>query len=205
MDQGRIVEQGSHGDLLRQKGLYKQLHDLHTGMLRRRFRPLASGAATVLSDGSDSRYRVEWLDYGIPSRMAVGKEYSVQVSVRNATGSGWSSHTDRGGYTAPVYVSYHWLHPEGDETVLYDGSRTVLPGDVAAGETVDVSNVVVLAPDCPGLYRLQLTLVHEFVAWFEEQGASTLIVPVDVVIQDDESRQPFEAPEHPLLAALERP
>jgi ATP-binding cassette, subfamily B, bacterial len=205
LDQGRLVEQGSHADLLRNKGLYKQLHDLHTGMLRRRFRPLTPGtASTALADGGGGTpYDVEWLDHQIPARMAAGRENSVTVYVKNAGDSTWSSHPDRRGCTAPVYLSYHWLRPDGDDSVLYDGSRTVLPRDIASGETVQISDMVIMAPDKPGSYRLQLTLVHELVAWFEERGARTLVVPIDVSDDEAGSPQPHGAPERQPLALQE--
>jgi hypothetical protein len=203
MDQGRIVEQGSHADLLRQKGLYKQLHDLHTGMLRRRFRPLSPSAATLPDPDAQSPYRVEWLDHWIPARMAAGQEHAVGVRVRNTGTQCWSSHPDRHDCTSHVFVSYHWLHPEGDETVLFDGSRTALSRDVGAGDTVEVSDVVVVAPDQPGPYRLQLTLVHEFVTWFEEQGADTLIVAVDVSNESEGIAAALGAPELPSVVAIE--
>jgi ATP-binding cassette subfamily B protein len=46
MDQGRLAEQGTHDELIRLGGLYKQLHDLQGGQQqRRRTRILAVGAA----------------------------------------------------------------------------------------------------------------------------------------------------------------
>ena len=36
MDKGRLVEQGTHDELLALGGLYKQLHDMQTGQTRRK-------------------------------------------------------------------------------------------------------------------------------------------------------------------------
>jgi ATP-binding cassette, subfamily B, bacterial len=39
LDQGRLVEQGTHGELLRRGGLFKQLHDAHAGRTPGKKRP----------------------------------------------------------------------------------------------------------------------------------------------------------------------
>jgi hypothetical protein len=40
--------------------------------------------------------------------------------------------------------------------------------------------VEVVAPPEPGEYRLQLDLLQELVAWFEDKGAPRLLVPIRV-------------------------
>ena len=49
LNQGRIVESGTHQDLLAQEGLYRQLHDIQTGREKRQFEALLDErpAATV--------------------------------------------------------------------------------------------------------------------------------------------------------------
>jgi len=85
----------------------------------------------------------------------------------------------------PVNLSYHWL--EGQTTmpekqgkvVVMDGRRTVLPHDIQPGETVTL-NAQVQAPDREGNFTLQVTMVKEHVAWFENRGAQPLDIPVEV-------------------------
>jgi len=38
----------------------------------------------------------------------------------------------------------------------------------------------VKAPDAPGSYTLQFTMVQENVAWFDKKGAKTLDIPIIV-------------------------
>jgi ATP-binding cassette subfamily B protein/subfamily B ATP-binding cassette protein MsbA len=47
MDHGRLVEQGTHEDLLRRGGLYRQLHDMQTRHVSRKLKP----DLTALTDG----------------------------------------------------------------------------------------------------------------------------------------------------------
>jgi ATP-binding cassette subfamily B protein len=48
MDHGRLVQRGTHNELIRQDGLYRQLHDMQTGEVRRRIiASLARQADTV--------------------------------------------------------------------------------------------------------------------------------------------------------------
>lgn len=126
-----------------------------------------------------SAYKVEWLSNQIPTTMEANKEYQLTVSLKNAGDSAWPSKGTNGSVVNQVSISYHWLAESGDKAVHYEGHRTSLPHDIAPGESLTANNVTVTAPD-PGKYRLQVTLVHEGVTWFEQQGAKTLIVPVTV-------------------------
>jgi hypothetical protein len=105
-------------------------------------------------------YRVQWTAYQIPTAMQAGKEYTVRVTVRNDGAATWGSEPSTQDAIAPVYLSYHWLHPTGMGFAVYDGLRTPLPHDVAPGEACSVSEVRVAAPPTGGAYRLQITLVH---------------------------------------------
>jgi len=135
--------------------------------------PAAAAAPTPLKA---SAYKVEWLSHKVPSEMEAAKEYSVPVTLRNMGDGIWPS---KGG-PSDVLISYHWLPGQGDKAVVPEGARTPLPHDIAPGETFTVNNVKVVSPKEPGSYRLQLTLVHERVVWFETAKAATLIVPVTV-------------------------
>lgn len=92
-----------------------------------------------------------------------GKTYTVQVTVTNAGTMTWVAAGPN-----PFHLSYHWTGP----TSLYDGERTVLPHDVAPGETVYLK-ATLIAPSVPGTYTLQWDMVHENVTWFSNQGAPT--------------------------------
>lgn len=129
---------------------------------------------------SSSTHRVQWLDYRLPAEMAAGTEHTVSVTLRNAGNAVWPARESGGGPTGAVAISYHWLPAEGVAPVVWDGTRTGLPHDIAPGDTLTNATVSVTAPGEPGAYRLQLTLVEEGVTWFELQGADTLMVPMSI-------------------------
>ncbi|SRR6266496_5506407 len=124
-------------------------------------------------------YRVEWVSHQIPPEMQPSRDYTLTVTLKNAGHATWESKGTDGGLVNKVFVAYHWLPAQGDKPTFFEGRRSPLPQDLGPGQTVTVNNVVVTAPG-PGSFRLQITLVHEGVVWFEQQGAKTLIVPVRV-------------------------
>src|SRR5436305_1274370 len=63
----------------------------------------------------------------------------------------------------PVCLSYHWRNRWG-KTVVLDGARSYLPIDLAPGRALTLPTLIV-TPDRPGAYKLQLSLVHEGVGW----------------------------------------
>jgi hypothetical protein len=126
-----------------------------------------------------SDYRVEWVSHQIPPEMQTSRDYGLTVTLKNAGQAIWHSKGTEAGVLNKVFVAYHWLPAQGEKPVLFEGQRTPLPQDLGPGQTVTVNNVTVTAPG-PGSFRLQITLVHEGVIWFEQQGANTLIVPVKV-------------------------
>ena len=126
-----------------------------------------------------SGYKVEWLDHKVPSTMEPTKEYHLTVTLKNAGTSTWPSKGTGGGLINQVSISYHWLAANGNKVVGFEGHRTPLPRDIPPGDSLTADNVVVTTPEA-GEYRLKLTLVHEGVTWFEQQGANTLVVPVAV-------------------------
>jgi hypothetical protein len=125
-------------------------------------------------------YKVEWISNQIPSEMQAGKQQIVTVNLKNAGTAAWPSKGTDGTANNQVSVSYHWLPAQGDTPVVVDGLRTPLPRDIGPGEAVTINNVTIEAPPAAGTYRLQMTLVHEMVTWFETQDAKTLTVPVKV-------------------------
>jgi hypothetical protein len=107
-------------------------------------------------------------------KMSVGKIVEIPVRVKNISQETWPAGTVEN----PVNLAYHWLDSTGKMIVL-DGMRTPLPNDLAPGSSVNLQ-AKIQAPDQPGSYTLQLTVVQESVAWFENKGAKTLNMPVTV-------------------------
>jgi hypothetical protein len=122
-------------------------------------------------------FSVEFGENSIPNRMTAGQKVTAEVLVKNSSKNAWPSKPDAKGHRA-VNLSYHWLDRQG-EVVVFDGERTPLPHDVNAGEAVRL-NAVIHAPDLPGRYILEITLVQEAVAWFPERDGDKLTLTVDV-------------------------
>ncbi|HYO83619.1 MAG TPA: glycosyltransferase [Bryobacteraceae bacterium] len=72
----------------------------------------------------------------------------------------------------PVLLAYHWIDPVSQEMVIAEGQRTSLTVAVPPS-TVHRQAQLVEAPQAPGSYILRLTLVQEFVFWFESVHAGT--------------------------------
>jgi hypothetical protein len=112
-------------------------------------------------------------------KMSVGKIVEIPVRVKNISQETWNAETWTAGKVGnPVNLAYHWLDSTGKMIVL-DGIRTPLPNDLAPGSSVNLQ-ARIQAPDQPGSYTLQFTMVQEQVAWFENKGAKTLTMPVTV-------------------------
>jgi arabinofuranosyltransferase len=106
--------------------------------------------------------------------LQVSEKNKILVEIKNT-----STHVWPGGYAAKsVRLSYHWLNRSG-KIIVYDGERTLMPQDLAPGQSI-ILNALIKTPDVPGEYILQLTMLREFVAWFENRGAKPLNVHVVV-------------------------
>ena len=115
----------------------------------------------------------EWYraDFEVPAflEFAAGEEKQVDVIVTNAGRAPWYP-----GDQSSFYISYHWLTPEGDEAVIFEGLRTPVSRPVQPGEKIQLRTTV-LAPNQPGRYRLAWDAVYseDRSLWFSsEQGLS---------------------------------
>ena len=123
-------------------------------------------------------FKVEFGKHNIPAEMVVGQRLLADVSLKNVSASTWPSTPDPKGLNA-VNLSYHWFNQK-KRVIVFDGLRTPLPHDLSPGESVRL-NAAVQAPDQPGRYMLEVTLVQEGVAWFPERGGEKLVLPISVV------------------------
>jgi len=123
-------------------------------------------------------FKAEFGKHNLPTQMAAGKTFSVDITVTNTSPITWPSKPNRRGTNA-VHLSYHWLDQK-RQPVVYDGLRTKLPGDLNPGESVTLK-ALIRSPESPGEYLLQVTLVQEGVAWFSDLGGGQISLPVSVV------------------------
>jgi acetolactate synthase-1/2/3 large subunit len=81
----------------------------------------------------------------------------------------------------PVHISYKWLDPDGNALPgQFEGRRSKLLRPLPPGESVEGQVMVDVAPP-PGNYLLRLTLVQEFVSWFDEVDSNNgITMPISV-------------------------
>ena len=125
-----------------------------------------------------SGFKVEFAAHRIPSEMKAGQRITAAVTFKNISNRIWPSKPNDAGENA-VNLSYHWLDKEG-EAVVFEGLRTSLAHDLTPGESVTL-DMAIVAPEKPGRYVLEVTLVQEEVAWFPELDGDQISVPVRVV------------------------
>jgi hypothetical protein len=119
----------------------------------------------LTSQGQDTWYRFT-VDAPAELTLTTGTSETVPVRATNEGRLTWDSAAD-----PPVYLSYHWLLPDSDRVVAFDGVRTSFPEPVPPGSTAWVQ-AQIRAPLQPGRYRLEWDLVEEDRLWFStEPGA----------------------------------
>jgi SAM-dependent methyltransferase/uncharacterized protein YbaR (Trm112 family) len=125
-------------------------------------------AAAPVNVAGQIRYR--WLLDYLPRRMQAGKITGGNVRLQNLGSCTLSSVGSSG-----VFLSYHWRNHDGEMQVA-DGLRTALLIDLPRGRRL-TQPMRVTAPETPGRYQLEITLVHEGVVWLDGDSKT---IPVEV-------------------------
>jgi cell division septation protein DedD len=131
------------------------------------------GARSLPADG----FNVEFVEHKIPTEMVADQVIHADVTIKNITKRTWPSTPNSEGRNA-VNLSYHWLDKKG-RAVVFEGLRTPLPRDLNPGESAQLE-AAIQAPSRAGKYKLEVTLVQEFVAWFPERDGEKLALSVIV-------------------------
>ena len=105
----------------------------------------------------------------VPATAGVSGLFWVDVAVTNATSETIHSRPP----LWPVHLSYHWLHQETRQMCVWDGYRNGFFPDAPANATTPCTMMIV-APDQPGQYLLQISIVQEEVCWFDQVRSGTL-------------------------------
>lgn len=113
----------------------------------------------------------------LPTAWPTAQTIALPLTLKNTSNFTWDSAQD-----PPTLVAYHWLHADG-RLAIKEGERTRLPTALAPDETTSLTAQIV-TPDRPGDYILQLTLVQENVAWFDQKGAEPLALPITISLTD---------------------
>lgn len=71
-----------------------------------------------------------------------------------------------------IQLGNHWLDEHG-QVVQFDDGRSAIQADLEPG-ALESLLLLVTAPDLPGRYLLELDMVQEHVAWFDQMGSEKL-------------------------------
>jgi 2-polyprenyl-3-methyl-5-hydroxy-6-metoxy-1,4-benzoquinol methylase len=103
----------------------------------------------------------------MPSTTSKGCPFSARVRLTNK-----STVNLRSQLPNPIHLSYH-CYSETQQLVAFEGMRTRIPTvKVGASEEIEMQ---LAAPSVPGRYLFRITLVQEWVAWFDEPPQNLLV------------------------------
>lgn len=109
----------------------------------------------------------------VVTEVTVAEMFWLDVEVMNATNAPLYSCPP-----FPVHLSYHWIHAATRQMIVFDGQRSgMFP--CAPANAMSPWKMVVLAPNEPGEYILQMTVVQDGIQWFDNVNPAIL---VEVVI-----------------------
>ncbi len=108
-------------------------------------------------------------------RVSCGDKVSVAVEVKNTSACCWQPSKESG-----IFLANRWLDGKGKSVNARDGICELLCS-IASGEAVKLE-LLVTAPATSGLWTLELDLVEEGVAWFQERGSIPL--QIECVVKD---------------------
>jgi hypothetical protein len=84
----------------------------------------------------------------------------------------------------PIHLSYHWIDAGTRQMIAYDGQRSGV-FSCAPAKAVTPWKMVVLAPDDPGQYILQMTVVQDGIEWLENINPAILKeLPISVLAKE---------------------
>jgi hypothetical protein len=96
-----------------------------------------------------------------PREVRISSMFWLDAEVTNATNQPLYSAPP-----CPVRLAYHWIEKATRQIVVFDGNRSGFFPGLDANE-VGRCRMTVMAPDQPGEYILQTTMLQEGVCWFE--------------------------------------
>lgn len=105
-----------------------------------------------------------------------GTAIFIRAKVKNISSATWPCGRSGELTSSMIHLGNHWLDSKRGMRVRADG-RARLPNDVKPGEEVEL-RLMVVAPQRSGTYHLELDMVQEGVAWFQDRGSETCRIPV---------------------------
>ena len=148
----------------------------------------------LTTEGQEAWYHAT-IDAPAHVSVQTGGTVWVPLAVTNTGFTSWDSHA-----ASPFRLSYHWLLPDQDRVVSWEGVRTEFPTVVEAGDRIELKAQVV-APHQPGEYRLMWDIEQEHRLWFStEPDADVYVSRASVSGPAAETLDPSQLPGIPLRA-----
>lgn len=121
----------------------------------------------LTTEGLEAWYRAE---FSAPEHidLPAGGIVSLPITVTNTGRSTWDAQG-----VAPFRLSYHWLLPDEDSIVSWEGQRTEFPRPIPPGGSITMTATVEAPPD-PGDYRLMWDVEQEQRLWFSGEPDAEL-------------------------------
>jgi SAM-dependent methyltransferase len=121
-------------------------------------------------------------------KLKTNEKFLLKVTVCNKSPVNWPSVGTRDGKYW-IRIGNHWLNKKG-EKIIQDDGRANLPYDLMPNDCVDIP-LPITSPPHGGHYWVELDLVQDGVAWFNDKGSQTLKIPV-LVLGDGYLRESFK-------------
>jgi GT2 family glycosyltransferase len=127
---------------------------------------------------TDDFWKAQLVVLSVPNFLEAGKAGAATVAITNVSQTKWEGATKEPDSRGSVRLSYHWYSDAG-KIVQWEGERTNLPHDLGPSDSATVE-MRILAPFQPGTYDLEVGLVAEGAAWFDQNGNAGVRSRVEV-------------------------
>jgi hypothetical protein len=110
--------------------------------------------------------------------MKVNEKATMDVTVKNTGNEAWPNKGSDEKGTNIVALGFYW-HDSAGKKIDEGQGVSLLPNVLASGSSISFK-VTIHAPVKPGNYKLYFSMFQNNVAWFNDKGATPLVVNVKV-------------------------
>lgn len=111
-------------------------------------------------------------------KIKAGATIDIPVTITNTGTQAWPINDFGDPKSRIVKLGYHWTLVGSKSSVL-EGRGGALPSVLSPKQSATMP-AKIIAPDKPGLYVLHLSMVQEYVAWFDDKGGKPLNISIKV-------------------------
>lgn len=137
----------------------------------------ATTAPVATEPMPDGAFRATITAENPPTRLSPGQQVELKLKVKNNGSAAWPLQGRPGTGHFQVNLGGHWVGPD-DKQVKVE-QRIAQPFSIGPGAEGEMAYTI-RAPDKPGSYVVEIDMVQEMVAWFEEKGSQPLRLNVKV-------------------------